>query len=128
TPDINLLTISQNLSTNLLDIPTLNTKVFNSQASTNSQVTAVGYQRNACLRAPGRSCFSDLDCAPSSFIADKVKTTPSLTLNDAERKYWEEDLICGNPEFKYPEPGVLNTSSWDLTKNVCCRDFGKAFT
>jgi hypothetical protein len=57
--DINILTTAQNLSSNLLDVSPLNsaaqtTNVFSSYAG--SQITSIGYQKNACLRAPGASC------------------------------------------------------------------------
>ena len=124
---INLFTTSQNLSTNLLDIPAITAQ--NVFSSTNgSQITAIGYQRNSCLRAPGASCFSDMDCAPSEFIASKVKAaTLTGILNAAEERYWEEDLTCGNPDFKFVQTGVLNPD-FDPKKNTCCRDFGKTFT
>ncbi len=125
---INLLTTTQNLSTNLLDLsPIVGQNIFNGVGD--SQITAIGYQRNSCLRAPGASCFSDMDCAPSEFIASKVKTANvSGVLNPAEEKYWEEELICGNPNFKYSAAGVLNTASFNVKNNVCCRDFGKSFS
>lgn len=125
---INKLTITQNLSTNLINIPDLASKnIFNTQVD--GKITSIGYQVNSCLRAPGASCFSDMDCAPSEFIATRVKsTTLSGILNTAEKKYWEEGLICGNPDFKYSAPGVLNTATFNIKNNLCCRDFGKNFT
>jgi len=125
---INILTTAQNLATNLLDIPAITSQnVFSSTSG--SQITGIGYQRNACLRAPGAACFSDMDCAPSEFIASKVKiSTLTGILNAAEKKYWEEDLVCGNPEFKYSATGILNTNSFNIKNNVCCRDFGKTFS
>jgi hypothetical protein len=69
-----------------------------------------------------------MECAPSSFIATKAKTTDlSAYLNTAESKFWQEELVCGNPDFKYVSPGVLN-SNFDLKKNTCCRDIGKVLT
>lgn len=127
---INQFTINQNLSSNLLDIsplnnPALSTNVFSS--TNESQITTVGYQRNACLRAPGASCFSDLECAPSAVIADKVRIA-DLTgiLTTAEKSYWQEDLVCGNIEFKNVNVGL--NPNYDLKKNVCCREFGKTMT
>ena len=125
---INVVTTTQNLSTNLLDLtPIVGQNLFSSTAG--SQITTVGYQRNTCLRAPGASCFSDMDCAPSEFIANKVRnSTLTGILNPAEKKYWEEDLICGNPDFKYSASGILNTTAFNIKNNVCCRDYGKAFS
>jgi hypothetical protein len=125
--NLSAYSISQNLSTNLLDLAPL--RAQNILSSINeAQVTAIGYQKNACLRAPGAACFSDLECAPSEFIAGKVKTI-NLTsiLNPAEIKFWEEELVCGNPDFKYTSPGYLN-NQFDIKKNKCCREYGKKLT
>ncbi|MGE3609742.1 MAG: hypothetical protein AB7I27_09180 [Bacteriovoracaceae bacterium] len=124
---LNLYTINQNLSSNLLDLtPLTSLNLFSSTAG--SQVTSIGYQRNTCLRAPGASCFSDMECAPSNFIASRAQTADlSSLLNSAEEKFWEEGLVCGNSDFKYLQSGVLNPS-FDLKKNVCCREYGKTFT
>lgn len=127
-PTLNMFTISQNMSSNLLDIPALTSQ--NVYSSTNgSQVTALGYQRNTCLRAPGASCFSDLECAPSEFVATKARsaTTLASVLNPAEAKFWEEDMVCGNPDFKKVSGGLLNPQ-FDVKKNKCCREFGKVMT
>ena len=136
---MNKFSTAQNLSTNLLDlVPVVAQNLFSTTSLTPispvtpvtpTTVTNVGYQRNACLRAPGASCFSDMDCAPSEFIANKVRSSDvSGILNPAEEKYWEEDLICGNPEYKYVGSGQLNVATWDVKKNVCCRDYGKTFS
>jgi hypothetical protein len=124
---LNKFTISQNLSSNLLDLlPLRNQNIFSS--TNGSQITAIGYQRNTCLRAPGASCFSDMECAPSEFVATKAKTANLASiLNEAEAKYWEEGLVCGNPDFKHLSAGVKNPA-FDLKKNFCCREFGKAHT
>jgi hypothetical protein len=126
-PSFNTFSISQNLSSNLLDIAPLRSQnIFSSTAG--SQITTIGYQRNTCLRAPGASCFSDLECAPSSVISSKVMATNlSAYLNSAEIKFWEEELVCGNPDFKYITPGTLNPT-FDLKKNLCCREMGKTLT
>lgn len=124
---LNQVTINQNLSTNLLDLAPLTAlKIFSTVAG--SQTTAVGYQKNACLRAPGASCFSDLDCGPSAFAAAKAKSADlSSLLVSAEEKFWEEEMVCGNPAFKYLSSGVLNPN-YDIKKNVCCRESGNILT
>lgn len=124
---LNQVTINQNLSTNLLNLTPLT--AINIYSSTNgSQTTAVGYQRNSCLRAPGASCFSDLDCGPSNFAATKAKTADlSSVLVSAEEKFWEEELVCGNPDFKNIATGVLNPN-FNIKKNVCCRETGNILT
>lgn len=125
--NVTIPAVTQNLSVNLLDITPITAQgIFSS--SNNNQVTSIGYQRNACLRAAGASCFSDMDCAPSSVIADKVRAASvSGLLNSAEEAFWEEDLVCGNPDFKFVNTGVLS-STFDPKKNACCREFGKDFT
>lgn len=124
---LSLFTISQNMSSNLLDLlPLRNLNIYSSISG--SQITSIGYQRNTCLRAPGATCFTDMECAPSSFVASKVKSTNlSALLNPAEIKFWEEELVCGNPDFKNISSGVLNPN-FDLKKNKCCREFGKKMT
>lgn len=119
--------ITQNLSSNLLDLSPLTTQGIYS--SNNDQpITAIGYQKNACLRAPGASCFTDMECAPSNFIASKAKTASlASVLNIAEDQYWQEDLVCGNSDFKYVSAGALNPN-YDIKKNVCCREIGKVTT
>lgn len=119
--------ISQNLGTNLLDFAPLRDLGLFSTLS-GSQVTTVGYQRNTCLRAPGASCFTDMECAPSATIASKVRGADlSSLMNPAEKKFWEEELVCGNPDFKLVNNGLKNPN-YDLKQNRCCREFGKEIT
>jgi hypothetical protein len=127
TDAINKWTITQNLSTNLLNsTPLINQNIYSS--ANGNQVTKVGYQKNACLRAPGASCFSDMECAPSDLIASKVKSSDlSALLNPAEKKFWEEELVCGNPDFKYVNGGAVNPD-FSIKNNVCCREFGKTIS
>lgn len=126
-PTLNMFTIAQNMSSNLLDmLPLKNLNIYSS--SNGSQITNVGYQKNACLRAPGASCFSDMECAPSSFAASKAKSADlSSYINGAEEKFWEEELVCGNPDFKYVSAGLLNPT-FDTKKNFCCRELGKTIS
>jgi hypothetical protein len=124
---LNRFTIAQNLSSNLLDLQLLRDQ--NIYSSTNaSPITSVGYQRNACLRAPGASCFTDMECAPSTFIANRAKAAGlSAVLNIAESKYWEEELVCGNPEPRTLSGNVQNPE-FDIKKNSCCREIGKTIS
>ena len=61
---------------------------------------SIGHHKNTCLRAPGASCFSDFECAPSSFIASRFKSVSNFNgeISNAEEKFWEEELICGNSQ------------------------------
>lgn len=124
---LNKFTITQNLSSNLLDLTLMkNQNIFSS--TNGSTITTIGYQKNACLRAPGSSCFTEMECAPSPVIASKARAANlSTVLNVAEAKYWEEDLVCGNPDFKMLSAGIKNPD-FDIRKNSCCREFGKTFT
>lgn len=82
---------------------------------------------NSCLRAPGASCFSDQECAPSKAITDKVKlissADPTLAalLNSYEIKFWQEELICSQKESKL-------SAAFDPKNNKCCRDVGKTIS
>jgi hypothetical protein len=119
---------SQALSTNALAI--FNT-IFSNKSLTfpifknNTTVLSTpSFTENRCLRAPGASCFSDLDCGPSKTIADKIK---SLSINDTnvlslinkyEVLFWQEELICSQSIKK-------DDSLYDPKNNRCCRDVGK---
>lgn len=122
--------ITQNLSTRHLSLqPLIDIGIYNSSVS-NPLVTAQGYQENSCLRAPGASCFSDLECGSSDFIAGKFKNAAGLSslLNSAEIAYWREELICGNPDYKYLNSSLAKNPNFDVKKNKCCRDIGKTLS
>lgn len=135
---LNERTISQNLSTKHFELtPLINIGIYNANPSGPNfttlgqpQVTTQGYQRNACLRAPGAACFSDLDCGPSDFIATKFKNATGLEsiLNSHEIEFWKEELICGNPDYKYLNSSQTKNPNFDIKKNNCCRDMGKTLT
>lgn len=120
-------TISQNMSSNLFNFPPLvSQNIYTS--NNNQQITEVGYQKNACLRAPGAACFTDMECAPSSLVANKFRNVDlSTLLNPAEERFWEEELVCGNPAFKTLSNGAKNPD-FDIKKNLCCREIGKSIT
>jgi len=120
--EIKKATISQNLSTNLLD--SLVNGIFATE--TGGRISSFGYSKNACLRGAGATCFSDLDCGPSTYIAEKAKLVPNI-INEAEKKFWEEELVCGNPEIKYPDNTTFNPN-FDSKQNRCCRESGKVLT
>jgi hypothetical protein len=129
---LNTHTITQNLSTKHFEItPLVNVGIYNS-ATVGGQVVGQGYQRNACLRAPGAACFSDLECASSDFIAVKFNNASAselaAILNPKEIAFWKEQLICGNPDFKYLNASLSKNPAFDLKKNKCCRDIGKSMT
>ena len=117
------LAASQALSTNALNIfessnMTDNeiTKNFNAE-----QIDELYLQENRCLRAPGSTCFSNMDCAVSGFVADKINvidsenSTVNTILNSYEVKFWQEELICS--QDKAP-----TDDDYDIADNKCCRE------
>jgi hypothetical protein len=80
--------------------------------------------RDACFRKPGAVCHTDLDCSPSKLHANMVDLMPpEMFGNTAEKKYWEEYMVCGQAEPK-PFPSEVNFTDYDMTKNRCCREVG----
>lgn len=91
------------------------------------QVTKPSLEELRCLRAPGATCHTNLDCAPNALIAAKIKGidpenppsgTPMSNMNKHEIKFWQEELVCKQP-VAYPENG------FDLKNNRCCREDNK---
>jgi len=124
----NPFAISQNISSNVLNLPVLDSlEYFNDQEAL---VTKKGFHKNSCLRAPGASCFTDLDCSPSNFIAGKFKTISNYLgqLNEAEAEFWKEDLICGNGGERYQPNSTVPNPTYDTSLNRCCRETGKTLT
>lgn len=119
---------SQSISTNALNIfnSIFTTKGinFNLYKNNSSPLTSAVFTENRCMRAPGASCFSDLDCAPSKVIADRVKmisaddTAVTDILNKYEIKFWQEELVCSQSIPK-SEP------TYSAFNNRCCREVGK---
>lgn len=85
------------------------------------------YQENRCLRAPGSTCFSALDCAPNPYISDQLASlnvddsTVTDLINKYEVKFWQEELVCSQ-EVPATDP------DFDLAKNRCCRETGNNVT
>lgn len=130
-PDLKWDAGSQSLSTNALN---KFVKMFDDKGMTlgiykkNSLLlTTPTYTENRCLRAPGASCFSDMDCGPSKVIADKIKLLNSddaslaTILNKYEIKFWQEELICSQSTLK-------TDSLYDPKNNRCCRDVGNVIS
>ncbi|MAF77714.1 MAG: hypothetical protein CME60_06080 [Halobacteriovoraceae bacterium] len=125
-PNIKNLAARQAISTNSLAI-------FESPIMTdndiikdfeNEFIEELSYQENRCLRAPGSSCFSTLDCAPNPHISDIISiinpddTTVTSLLNEYEIRFWQEELICSQ-EYSPDE------EDYDASNNRCCRETGK---
>ncbi len=124
---INSYAISQNLSTNLMDLDIFDElQLFNDDSA---NITRLGYQKNACLRSAGSKCYTDLDCAPNRFITTKVKTLTDFgALNVAEQAFWQEELTCGYAAKRYPDNGLYPDPFYDITEHKCCMEQEKNFT
>lgn len=120
---------TQNMSTKALEIFEDSFVVDDDLVSDySSQVTEPILQKNRCLRAPGASCFSDAECAPSkTLISDKILTVDPddtnnwTTLNKYEIQFWQEGLICA-------QKARATDTDYDLSKNRCCREVGKTIS
>jgi hypothetical protein len=102
-------------------------------ASSDTQIEPI-FAQNACFRRAGAVCHTDLDCAPGKKhfeILDIID--PNYFGNEAERKYWEEYLVCGQ-EQNEPILDINDGNSfdafneWDMSNNRCCREVGKDIT
>ncbi len=126
---INIMASSQVLPTNALsvfndtnNISTKLTLIFEDQ-----QITEPTLERNRCLRAPGSTCHTDLDCAPSDFIASKLNIVKgddmqtAGTMNKYEVDFWQQALVCSQELRKTDD-------DYDLANNRCCREIGKDIT
>ncbi|MBC7538193.1 MAG: hypothetical protein H7281_05190 [Bacteriovorax sp.] len=131
---------TQAISTNSLNIFKSifeNTKKISFSIFTNNTtvLTSQVFTENRCMRAPGASCFSDLDCAPSKIIADKIKMISAVDtsivgdllngipvqLNKYEVKFWQEDLVCSQTTAK-------SDPTYSSFTNRCCREVGKTIS
>lgn len=119
---------AQNLSTDLLEM--LNLKGTLVRDFISDQITKPSLEEFRCLRAPGASCHTNLDCAPNKLIADKLagvdpknptQGTPLEFLNRHEIMYWQEGLVC-KQAVAYPD------ADFELKNNRCCREDNKVIT
>ena len=122
---------TQSISTNALGAFTalFNSKGISFPLYTNNSaiINSLTFTENRCLRAPGASCFTDLDCAPSKEIANKIKmlsaedTSVTAILNKYEIKFWQEELVCSQATAK-------SDASYSAFNNRCCREVGKTIS
>lgn len=94
----------------------------------NEQVTKPSLEELRCLRAPGASCHTNMDCAPNNLIASKLSgidpknpPAPMTNLNRHEIMYWQEELVC-KQAVAYPD------ADFELKNNRCCREDNKKIT
>lgn len=122
-------TISQNISTNRMKFFDTNfeTDFFNDDDDSN-MVEKVGFTKNSCMRAPGASCFTDLDCAPNHWVSNKISAITESFLNEAEADFWKEDLVCANAQQRKLSNSSFDLPEYDLRSHKCCREIGKPFT
>lgn len=125
--EITNLSGMQNLSTSLLDIFS-NQSLISDSISKNfesNKISAIALNQNSCLRAPGSTCFTDFDCGPSKYIANKVKSLTDSDLSNFmsiyELFFWQEDLVCS-------QPAKTTSESFDIRNNRCCREIDKKIT
>ncbi|MBF0312357.1 MAG: hypothetical protein HQK52_03005 [Oligoflexia bacterium] len=91
--------------------------------------------KDACFRRAGSLCHSDLDCSPNRLHAEESRLYDRNYFGDtlAEKQYWEEYLICGQPHLKVwksdqdPE-SVKLYNSFSFKENRCCRASGETIT
>ncbi len=119
----------QALSTNLLSIFEGNSMTANELIKDfeTEFVDEFFYQENRCLRAPGSTCFSNLDCSANPWIASQVSslniddTSVTSVINRYEIKFWQEDLVCSQELAPTDE-------DYSAANNRCCRETGKEVT
>lgn len=122
---------TQSISTNALNafVSIFNSKGITFPLYTNNTtvLNSVTFTENRCMRAPGASCFSDFDCAPSKVITDRTKmvsaddSAVTAILNKYEIKFWQEDLVCSQATAK-------SDPSYSPFNNRCCREAGKTIS
>ncbi len=102
-------------------------------ASSDTQIEPILAQ-NACFRRAGAVCHTDLDCAPGKKHFEVIDViNPNIFGNEAERKYWEEYLVCGQaqkePRIDITDPSTFEAfNEWDMSNNRCCREVGNDIT
>ncbi len=131
TPELRYDSGAQAISTNALDkfntIFSLKSISFGLYKKNSAVQNTLAFTENRCMRAPGASCYTDMDCAPSKTVADKIKalsvfdTTVLAQLNSYEVKFWQEALVCGQSLTK-------EDPLYDPKNNRCCREVGNTIS
>lgn len=85
--------------------------------------------QDACLRRAGSVCHTDLDCGPNRMHAEQASFfgVSAFGGNEAEKKFWEENLVCGQAADK-PTSSSSKFFDYDMSKNRCCREIASDFT
>lgn len=94
-----------------------------------TSLTQASHSESACLRRAGQVCHTDLDCSPSRLHSELAKQlgTTVFGSTEAEKKYWEEFLVCGQAQEK-PAFGTPDFLNFSLKQNLCCRPQGLEIT
>lgn len=91
--------------------------------------------RDACLRRAGSICHTEYDCTPNKFHAEQTRLfgTNYFGNTEAERRYWEESLVCAQgPELpninSVDAADIAAAASYNISDNRCCRSIGLPFS
>ena len=81
---------------------------------------------DACLGRAGVPCQTDLECSPNILHREQVALYDFQAFggSEAEAKYWEENLVCGQSDPRPAADSSFN-ESYQLTNNRCCREVGQ---
>ncbi len=84
---------------------------------------------NACFRKAGAVCHTNLDCSPNVMHSEQALyfTKEDFGGREEEKKYWEENLICGQTE-PVPYSSLSIFTTYNMSNNRCCRETGKDLT
>ena len=112
--------VQENLSTNLLSLFDNQNRSLGLLQENSNPLTELRLEKNRCFRAPGASCFTDLDCATGSFVSKFLarafpRSNYDTFINENELSFWKEEMICSKGEE-------------EKEKNRCCRDIKKTLT
>lgn len=93
------------------------------------------FAQNACFRRAGSVCHTNYDCSPNYKHYELIDILGGDVFgNVAERKYWEEYLVCSQESREptlstTPTPDELEAfNSYTMANNRCCREIGKDIT
>ncbi|MCO4752947.1 MAG: hypothetical protein KC478_00625 [Bacteriovoracaceae bacterium] len=103
-------------------------------ASSDTQLQPT-FAQNACFRRAGSVCHTNYDCSPNYKHYELIDILGGdMFGNVAERKYWEEYLVCSQ-ESREPTLTTDSTdaeveafNSYSMHNNRCCREVGKDIT
>ncbi len=100
-------------------------RLLESNVLTGTTISEPTFARDACFRRAGAVCHTDYDCSPNSKHAEQVDYfTLDFFGNLAEKKYFQESLVCGQAD---PQPSASDSAafrSFNMNKNRCCRQVG----